>query len=54
MLFFLAILLILGIGATDILAFGPLNLLHVLHIPQWCIWLVLAGGISWLIGSDGS
>ena len=51
-LFFLAILLILGIGLTDILAFGPLNLLHLLHMPQGVIWLTIAGGLAWLIGSD--
>lgn len=51
-LFFLVVLVVLGIGVTDILAFIPLNILNLLHLPQWLLWITIAGFISWLIGSD--
>ena len=51
-LFFLVILVILGIGVTDVFAFIPLNILNLLHLPQWLFWLAIGGFIAWLVGSD--
>ena len=51
-LLFLWFLLVIGIALTDLLTFGPLNLLHLLQIPQWLVWLSIGGAIAWLIGSD--
>ncbi|MEM9220593.1 MAG: hypothetical protein AAGD25_40520 [Cyanobacteria bacterium P01_F01_bin.150] len=51
-IFFLALLLVFGVALTDLLAFWPINLLHLVHLPQWLFWLGLGGAIAWLIGSD--
>ena len=51
-LVFLVVLIILGIGVTDVLAFGPLALLNLLHIPQWLGWALVLGAIAWFMGRD--
>ena len=45
-------LICVGVLATDILAFFPLNVLNMLHLPQGLLWVLGGGAIAWLIGND--
>ncbi|MEB3231874.1 MAG: hypothetical protein VKJ64_12755 [Leptolyngbyaceae bacterium] len=48
----LVILLMIGVGLTDILAYAPLGVLGWLHIPQWLGLGFLGIVMAWIIGDD--
>mgnify|MGYP001025854652 CR=1 FL=1 len=48
----LLLLLMAGILVTDLLAYLPLSLLNVVHLPRWLGWLLLLSIVVGLMG-DG-
>ncbi|MGF1536284.1 MAG: hypothetical protein ACFB4J_07355 [Elainellaceae cyanobacterium] len=46
----LLLLLVGGVLLTEVLAYLPLYLIHLLHIPQWIGWFVLCALVVGLMG----
>lgn len=46
----LLLLFVGGVLLTEVLAYLPLYLIHLLHIPQWVVWVILGALIVGLMG----
>ncbi|MGB3615886.1 MAG: hypothetical protein WBA10_18975 [Elainellaceae cyanobacterium] len=48
----LLLLLLGGVWLTDLLAYLPLSLIAMIHLPRWLCWLLVVGLVAGLMG-DG-
>ncbi|MEO0409777.1 MAG: hypothetical protein AAF289_20740 [Cyanobacteria bacterium P01_A01_bin.135] len=47
----LLLLLIGGVVLTDLLAYLPISILGLLHLPRWLAWIGLVAIVAGLMGS---